>query len=166
MNLKASSKTLLIADTGPLLALARIAQLPLLKQLFGEVNVTHAVFSECQAKPERADAVAVQAALDGGVFTLIANPVVTAKFSQLDLGEQTALQTALTLKASVLMDEAKGRKVAKANHIHVIGTIGILLLAKKRGLVAAVAPLLAALDASGYRLSPALIQQAKELANE
>ena len=166
MNSTDSSNTLLIADTGPLLALARIAQLPLLKQLFNEVKVTHAVFSEYQAKPDRDDAIAVQAALNSGVFTLIADPIVITKFSPLDFGEQTALQSALILKASVLMDEAKGRKVAKANHIHVIVTIGILLLAKKRGLVATVAPLLAALDASGYRLSPTLIQQAKELSNE
>jgi len=161
-----SSKTLLIADTGPLLALARIAQLPLLNRLFGEVKVTQAVYSECQAKPERPDAIAVQAALASGVFTLIADPKISAKFAPLDLGEQTALQSALTLKASVLMDEAKGRKVAKANRIHVIGTVGILLLAKRRDLLDAVSPLLAALNASGYRLSATLIQQAKELANE
>ena len=46
------------------------------------------------------------------------------------------------------------------------GTVGILLLAKRRGLVSAVRPLLDQLTARGIRLSPRLYDEACRLAGE
>jgi len=40
-----------------------------------------------------------------------------------------------------LIDDRRGRKVAKINQIDVIGSLGILLAAKAKGLVPDVAPL-------------------------
>ena len=43
----------------------------------------------------------------------------------------------------LLVDDKRGRKVAKINQIKTIGSMGVLLQAKRAGLIPAVAPLLA-----------------------
>ena len=161
-----ANNSLLIADTGPLLALARIGQLALLAKLYSNIVVTQAVFDECQAKPARLDALAVKAAYDIKLFVLVEDPKIPTSLSSLDLGEQTVLAAAKQRNATALIDESKGRKVAKARQIPVVGTVGILLLAKKHGLIAAIKPFLMSLLDSGYRLSPALLTKAMVLANE
>ena len=56
-----------------------------------------------------------------------------------------------------LLDERQGRLVAQGMGVPVIGSIGILIAAKTRGDIAEIAPMLAALRASGLWLSDALV---------
>ena len=54
----------------------------------------------------------------------------------LDKGEASSIALALEIKDSMLIiDETKGRRIAKSYNIDIIGTIGILLLADNRGLI-------------------------------
>lgn len=53
-----------VADSGPLIALGRLDLLDLLAHLFEEVQVAQAVLTECLARPELADARRIQAAAD------------------------------------------------------------------------------------------------------
>lgn len=161
-----TTEALLIADTSPLLALARVGFLQALSQLFTQVCVTESVLLECLAKPERHDALAVQAALNAGWLVAVADPNPRASLQALDRGEQTALEYALVHQAIVLIDERLGRQAAKNHQIKMIGAPGVLLLAKRRGLLPALKPLLDELVASGYFLSDALIAQLLELAHE
>lgn len=62
--------------------------------------------------------------------------------------------------APVLVDERRARRVASRLGIPVVGTVGLLVAAHHAGEVDALAPLFEALNAFGYRLSPALIQGA------
>lgn len=163
---RSNNDYLLVADTGPLLALARIDQLGLLSKLFNHVQVTQAVFDECLAKPERRDAILVSDAYDQKLFSVANNPEVSSRFAGLDAGESTTLELALKLNAMSLIDEAKGRSIAKRNNIKIIGSAGILLLAKRRGLITEVMPLVESLRESGYHLGVALVKNLKELANE
>ena len=75
----------------------------------------------------------------------------------LDEGEAEALLLAQQLGVAILIDERKGRGVAKAMGLTVIGTGAVLIAAKNRGLIASVAPYLVRLQESGYRLSKMLI---------
>lgn len=84
----------------------------------------------------------------------------------LDRGEQTALEYALVEQATVLIDERLGRLAAKAHQLNMIGAPGVLLLAKRKGLLPALKPTLRELIASGYFLSDALVAQILGLANE
>jgi predicted nucleic acid-binding protein len=161
-----TNSALLVADTSPLLALARIDCLYCLTRLFTRVCVTQSVLTECLAKPERADARAVQAALDSGWLVLVPDSPVRPFLSHLDRGEQTALEYALVEIAVVLTDERLGRLAAKAHHIKVIGAPGVLLLAKHKGLLSLIRPKLTELVASGYFLSDVLVAQILELADE
>ncbi|HWV16175.1 MAG TPA: DUF3368 domain-containing protein [Cellvibrio sp.] len=157
---------LLVADTGPLLALARVDFLEHLSRLFDSVFITQSVLSECLVKPERLDAKLIQEALESGWFIAVPDPLISPSLNLLDCGEQTVLEFALQNNAVVLIDEKLGRKVAKEHGLKIIGVLGILLLAKRKGLISAIKPSLSKLISSGYFLSESLVITILELANE
>jgi predicted nucleic acid-binding protein len=64
------------------------------------------------------------------------------------------------------MDDLQGRSAAYMLKLRVIGSVGVLILAKQRGLIPALAPSLETLRASGYYLSDALIQEALQRVGE
>ena len=66
----------------------------------------------------------------------------------------------------LLIDDRRGRKVAKINQISTIGSLGVLLAAKEKGLVVEVTPLLRLLEKSDIYLSPVLMITVLELAGE
>jgi len=65
-----------------------------------------------------------------------------------------------------LIDDLQGRAAATLLKLRVIGTVGVLVLARERGLIPALAPVLEALRASGYYLSEPLIQAALQRTGE
>jgi len=72
-------------------------------------------------------------------------------------GEADVLRLALELPADeavVILDDAKARAAAGRLGLRFIGTLGVLLNAKRVGLIAAVTPHLDRLDALGFRLAP------------
>lgn len=66
----------------------------------------------------------------------------------------------------LLIDDRRGRTVAKLNHINTIGSLGVLLVAKQKGLINEVAPMLLALEKSDLYLSKQLMTTVLELAGE
>ena len=64
------------------------------------------------------------------------------------------------------MDERSGRKLAEKLGLPVIGTIGILLLAKEQQILSEIAPLLDCLIAQGKWISPTFYQQVLQMADE
>ena len=84
-----------------------------------------------------------------------------------DAGEAEAICLAIEQHARLLIiDDKKGRKAAKKHGIRIIGTGGILVVAKKKGLLVKVSPILEDLAGVGYRLSPMLCHRILELAGE
>ena len=83
---------------------------------------------------------------------------VAALREVLDLGEAEAIALAESYPdAQPLIDERKGRRMARSLNLRVIGTAGVLLTAKSAGLVSHVRPLLDALiNDHGLHLSVAL----------
>ena len=173
-------KKIVIADAGPLIALARIGQLDLLAQLFGTVTLT--------------DLVALDALeIGGGIFpdtealakalaqpwletiTLSENSLDACRdwvnLHQIDMGEASALVLASQHIAQgdvvlVIVDESRGRQAAQHVGMAILGTAGLLLLAKKFGLVPTVKPLLLALQAQSYFLSARLVEAVLRQAGE
>lgn len=153
-----------VTDAGPLIALGRLDLIHLLPALFHTVQVPHAVLTECMARPQQADALRIQAAVQAGVLQVCeATPVVA---DALDAGERAAIGRALEIGAAVLVDDLAARRHAQALQLVVIGTLGVLVRAKRRGLLTQVAPLIERLRAGGQRLSQTAVAEALGAAGE
>lgn len=152
----------IICDSGPLIALSVVGQLELLPRLFERVQVPEAVFSEVvRSGAGRAGAAEVAGAgwiervdVRGQVEPLLA--------LELGRGEAEVISLARRSEASlVLIDERRARRIAEqAYGLRVKGSAGVLVQARRAGLVAAIRPLLEAMTAAGYHLSPRLVEGA------
>jgi len=155
-----------IANNTPLVALWVLGRLDLLRELYDEVLIPQAVYEEFVAT-ERA---VRQAALENAPWirpVSLANPQRARIYIGLDLGEAEVLTLAEERAARlVIIDELKGRRYAQRLEMPLTGTLGLLLLAKERGLVANLAPLLVELQEAGLYLGAALIDRALRLAGE
>jgi len=152
-----------IADAGPLIALAKISQLHLLPALFTTVLITQAVADEC-LRGQSSDAVLIKQALESGWLECVDNPVFTHPLSRsLGLGEQTSIEYALQTdnKALLVMDDALARKLALRKQLNIVGTAALLFAAQRKGLIADAETLIAELNQVGYRISAAVIAQLK-----
>ena len=157
------SAPLLVADSGPLIALARLDLLAVPARLFGELLVTATVWREVTREPRAADHAALSAAFDGGLLIVVDDPThipAALAEAQLDDGERSALALALLRNAVVLVDERRGRACAAGLGLSVLGTLGLLIRAREQGLVDRVRPLADALLASGYFLARPLVDRA------
>lgn len=132
---------IVVSNTSPLTALLRIGRGDLLAILFGRVIIPPAVASELR----RAHNVLPEWI---GVQPLRCAEAVTPFLPTVDRGEAEAIALALELGAAcVLMDERKGRRLAKAEGLRVLGVLGVVLWAKRAGLVPSAAELLNRLEA-------------------
>jgi predicted nucleic acid-binding protein len=156
-----------VADAGPLIAFGRIGRLDLLGAVLGDVAVPEAVLAECLIEPLRPGAAAIATALAAGRLRRIPDPEAPSPpFAPLGAGESAVIRVGLALPAPVLMDDRAGRAVAHNLHVDVIGSAGVLLAAKRRGLLASVAPVIDAFQANGYHLSANLVEAVLARAGE
>ncbi len=160
-----SSAKVVVGDAGPLISLGRLDLLMLLPQLFAEVQVPQAVLDECLARPDQDDARHIAAAVATGSLLICgSNPL--AEHADLGLGERAAIGRAMALGAGLLADDRAARRLAQQMGLAVIGTLGVLALAKRGGLLIAIAPLIERLRASGQRLGHAAVADALAAAGE
>ncbi len=160
---------LLVADAGPLIALAGGGLLTTVARLIPKLVVPDAVLDECLVDLRRPDAKAVQIALDEGILERRATSGVTAAASltdQLGRGESAAIALALAINAAILVDEKHGRRVARHLSLKIVGTGGLLIALKGAGLVPAVQPILLQLKTAGYWMSEALTSAILERCGE
>ena len=154
----ADKRRVVVSDAGPLISLGRLDLLPLLGEFFAEVQVPDIVMDECLARPDNLDAQRIRQGLAAGLLLIC--PAPPTLLAGLQPGESAAIMRALEIGAALLMDERAGRAHALALGLVVTGTVGVLVRARRQGLIGPLSPLLAALRASGQRLSDALVQQA------
>ena len=98
----------------------------------------------------------------------VSTPSTERILAELDEGERQAVALAFGLGKNVLllMDDYAGRQAAKSLQIHVTGLVGLLVLAKQRGLVEKVGSLVEELRNAGYWLSDEIAEIARKLAEE
>lgn len=160
----------IVADTGPLIALARAGRLDLLPRLYRQVVIPPAVHRELAIGSGRPGATAL--AGDLAASWLCVQPLVNQQAPQelgqlLDLGEAEAIALAEQLDARfLLIDEAAGRRIARRRGVSVTGVAGVLLSAKASRAVVAVRPIIKELSNAGYRLSARLVSSVLERAGE
>ncbi len=159
---------IVVSNSGPLIALARIGRLDLLRAVCGKLLIPQAVRDELVVSGGyRPGAYEVAAA--GWIEVVRVRDVTAVRLLQnrLDAGESEAVVLAIELGADLLlMDEARGRRVAEAQAINLVGTVGLLVEAKRQGVIDAVTPLLEKLRSGGFRMSKDLFRTGQQLAGE
>jgi predicted nucleic acid-binding protein len=159
---------IVVADASPMIALARIDQLALLPRIFSRAILPLAVYLETQSRPELPDASAIRVARDNGMFIVHEEVIQVAPglLAELGAGEAAAISLALQMGYGVFMDEKAGRAAARALGLKTIGTLGVLSLARTKGFVTALRPLLVQLQNTGYYLGSDLVESALKIHGE
>lgn len=156
---------IVIADSSALVALSICNCLQLLDTLFGEVNVAQDVYDEvCIANKEESQT--LKTYLTGKVSSAPVS-INIEKSTGLGKGELASIRLYKHLSADLLLiDDARAKKVAYLNNLEVMGSLGVLLLAKKQGLIVTVEPLLKRLRYSDIFFSDQLLDQLLVMAGE
>jgi predicted nucleic acid-binding protein len=156
-----------VVNSSPLIVLFSSGQEALLGQLWHEVLVPGAVWSEVLAGgPQDA---AAQQLPTASWARQVEVPVIAPVIAAWDLGpgESEVLTFALTHPGyRAMVDDAGARRCARTLGIPILGTGGALILAKRRGLIASVAESLTALRNAGLWLSDELVTLLKQQAGE
>ena len=157
----------LICDTSALIALHQVGLLHILPALSQIVVVPGEVEQElATGRSEGHDVCDVASLPWVAIRTPTARPALPDA-KQLGAGESNVLWVALETPGSVaVLDDALARRVAAQLAIAFTGTLGLLLDAKRRGLIPAVAPVLLELDRHDFRLSPRICEAVLKAAGE
>lgn len=160
---------LIVADSSPLIALASSGHIGVLLELITDVVIPETVFQECTVQNSKPGAQSILDAVASDRIHRVADPNIDAfrDIDDLDTGEACAISLATIMKSAILIDDAVGREVARAHQVGVIGGCGILLMAKQRGLISKIKPIIDVWKSEvGYFLSDALIQDVLRKAGE
>ena len=155
------------ADASPLIGLASAGAFGLLRELFHKVTVTAAVRDEVLAGGELPGARELEAAIRAGWIEVVPDHR-DPEFANLGPGESSTLAFAKNHPGTslVLMDDPLGRSRARTHGLAVTGVAGVLLAARKAGLVYAIRPFFERLERSEFRLSSEIVRAVLEQAGE
>lgn len=144
-----------VVDSTCLIALERIGRLDVLSALLQPICAPPAVVTEFGSHPE---------------WLTVLSPANSGTISALkiivDAGEAEVIALAHELGCRVILDDRKARMVAQRLGIPVTGTVGLLLKAKRTGIIPSLLPMLDALDAHHFHVSRALREEVLRLAGE
>jgi len=157
-----------VVDTSPLIFLAKLDRLDLLRDGADEILAPPAVVHEVRMHPDDAsrkiDMVLSAWLKVRPVGDLSALEVLLA---DLDPGEAETIALARELKADrVVMDDLDGRRLARRLGVVVVGTLGLLLAARLRGELPSLHAEILGLRAGGFRISDALVEAVMREAGE
>lgn len=158
---------IIISNTTPIISLIGVGQLPLLKLFYEKVIIPQAVYDEIESGQNK-KAYQPLAELDWIEVKAVKNAASVLYLQDtLDKGEAEVIVLAGELNADlVLLDEKAARQVAAFHKVKFTGTLGILLKAKKEGVIPAIAPILDQMADNGIWMSvflrDSLLKEAKE----
>ena len=148
---------IIVSDTSCLILLDKLGRIGLLKSLYGNITVTKIVADEFgKVLPE---------------FVNTENPenknYQRILESFLDQGEASAIALALEKeKCLLIIDEFKGRREARQLGLNYTGTLGILIVAKEKGLIKSVTEIIKEIGKTDFRVDEKLINEVKRRSGE
>lgn len=146
----------IVSDSSCLILFYKIGEFNLLKEVFGQLFITETVSEEFN-KP-LPDWVKVSSP-DSNFHKEI--------LSIVDLGEATSISLALESESVLLIiDDLKGRRLAKQMGISITGSLGVLVMAKRKGYIKSVKPIIKAIEQTNFRISDKLINKVLESVDE
>lgn len=149
---------IVVSNTTPIISLASIGKLGILKELFSKIIIAEVVYQEIKAKESYGyhdiDREYIQVkAIQGNIYTHFL-------LSQLNLGEAETIILAKEINADfVIIDENLGYKIAKNLGLNAIRTLSILLNAKQNGMITEIKPLLDEMISKGRWYSKKVYKQ-------
>ena len=160
----------MVSNSSPLIWLARIGRLTLLRDLFGEIVILMRVHEESALRKRSPDAVLIGGAVEEGWIKVSEERMdetdALAGVSGLYLGEAEAILLAQRLDTELILDEREASATAQMFGVRPIGTIAVLLLAlaKDRLTLQEFQECLNSLLASGFWLTVDVYNEALEAA--
>jgi len=152
---------MVVANAGPLISLAAVGKLDLLKALFEQILIPQAVYDEVvvqgEGEPGSQEVKEAEWIRAAQVQDQLAVHLLR---ETLDMGESEAIVLAQELNARyVLLDDGLARRKARLIGLRMTGTLGILLMAREAGLISAVRPILDELRQTDFRMSDRIYQE-------
>ncbi len=126
-------------DSGPIFSLAAINQLHLLNHFFDEIKIPKAVWEEVILNNQASDLEKIKV-----FFAIKVHQIEKPNrlLLTMDYGESEAVTLYQEMKANyLLIDDKKARKMAEGFGVNCIGTLGLLISAKSKGLIFELRPL-------------------------
>ncbi len=135
---------IVVSNTSPIMNLAVAGHLNLLEQLYDRIFIPEAVLQELSTiRSEQLGVLTIQVPSWIEKRSVVNRSLVNALLLELGIGEAETIVLALEMKADLmLLDERRGRQVASRLGPRFIGLLGVLLEAKREGLITAVKPVL------------------------
>jgi predicted nucleic acid-binding protein len=136
----------IVCNATPLINFASINRLDVLQSLFTEIFIPQAVYRETVESRFPNSATIIKEIQAGWLNIQEVGEIPKSIPLELDIGEREVIALAITGKnIKVLLDEKRARKVAQSLRLNVIGTLGVLILAKQNQIIPNVKPLLDAI---------------------
>ncbi|MCR4405211.1 MAG: DUF3368 domain-containing protein [Candidatus Acetothermia bacterium] len=160
---------MIISDSSPLILLARIGLLCLLKRPFQEIIIPEEVYQEVVIQGGDRPGSREIGEAPWVKMERVSNSRLIERYCHRGLSRKDAAVIALARERradAVLMDEQRGRTVCRRAGLEVIGTGGLLVRAKEKGLIPEVKSALDGLIAQGLRLAPELYEALLKEAGE
>lgn len=157
-----------VVDTSPLIFLAKLDHLDLLRKGADTVYIPRAVLQEVRAKPDAATQVIERACQTW----LLVRPIddrrtVDIIQADLDLGEAEVIALAREVGADrVVLDDLDARRFARRLGLEMVGTVGLLLAARLRGELPSLRQEIERLETLGLRVAPSLVEAVLQAAGE
>jgi uncharacterized protein len=148
-------KETVVSDSTCLIGLERVGELEILPALFDSVMIPPEVGREFGGNFEWLK-----------VENLTGNLLAAALQMVVDAGEAEAIALASEKNCLLISDDKQARAAAKRLGVAVIGTVGVLIRAKKNRIVAEIKPILDNLEANDFFISRALREEALKIAGE
>ena len=146
-------RSLIISDTACLILFDKIGELEILRELFKTIFITTKIAEEFKKKTP--DWISIKDP------TILSNVDTYSKI--VDLGEASAIALSKETENSMLiLDDLKARQLAEALELKYTGSIGILILAKRKGLIKDVNHLILKIQETNFRLTDPIIDKLRE----
>jgi predicted nucleic acid-binding protein len=147
----------IISDTSCFIILTNIGELDLLHKVYGQIATTIEIANEYGEKlPEWIEIKEVKDKYRQQLLEM-----------QIDNGESSAIALALETPGSTLvLDDYKARRIAEQLHLIYTGTVGVIIKAKRMGIIPSIRPLLEKIRQTDFRISMDIELQALNEANE
>ncbi len=150
---------IIVSDTSIISYLIQLAEIELLARIFGKVVIPEKVFDELLQVESHVEVVTALSWLD--VQSISDLTLFRRLLDTLDPGEAEVITLAIELNADfLLIDERKGRNIARNQGLLITGLLGVLVEAKTLGYISSVKALVDRLiKEMGFRLHHKLLRR-------